>query len=76
MDKLRLALIHWNIAPLSVVAFLCWINYLLVKRLIAMECTSDTAIYVALSGLVATMGGITYKLYESMQRNRKDDSGN
>ena len=73
MEKLRLALIHWNAAPLSVVGFLCWINYLLVERLLTMSCEDDTAIYMALSGLVATMGGITYKLYESMQKDRKND---
>jgi len=36
-----------------------------------MTCGDDAAVYIALSGLVATMGGIIYKLYDSMQANRK-----
>ncbi len=76
IEKVRLALLNWNVAPLSVVGFLCWINYLLVEKLLTMSCEADAAIYIALSGLVATMGGITYKLYESMQKDRKNDSSN
>ena len=74
MESLRLTLIRWNVAPLCVVAFLCWLTYLLVDNLLHMTCEADTAVYVALSGLVATMGGIIYKLYDSMQANRKEKS--
>lgn len=70
MENLRVNLIRWNVAPLSVVAFLCWLTYLLVDSLLKMTCDADTGVYVALAGLVATMGGIIYKLYDSMQKNR------
>lgn len=81
MEKLRINLIRWNVAPLAVVAFLCWLTYLLVDNLLHMTCDADTAVYVALSGLVATMGGIIYKLYDSLQANRggknaSNESGN
>lgn len=71
MEKFRIALIHWNAAPLSVVVFLCWLTYRLVNNLLSMTCEADAAVYIALSGLVATMGGIIYKLYDSLQQNRK-----
>lgn len=71
MEKIRIALIHWNAAPLSVVVFLCWLTYRLVNNLLSMTCEADAAVYIALSGLVATMGGIIYKLYDSLQQNRK-----
>jgi len=71
IEKIRLALINWNVAPLSVVAFLCYLTSKLVNNLLLMTCGDDAAVYIALSGLVATMGGIIYKLYDSMQANRK-----
>jgi predicted PurR-regulated permease PerM len=71
IEKIRLALINWNIAPLFVVGFLCYLTSQLVNNLLSMTCDSDAAVYIALSGLVATMGGIIYKLYDSMQANRK-----
>jgi hypothetical protein len=55
------------------VAFLCWLTYLLVEKLLSMSCESDTGVYVALAGLVATMGGIIYKLYDSLQKNRGEE---
>ena len=70
IEKIRLALINWNVAPLCVVAFLCYLTYKLVDNLLLMTCDADAAVYIALSGLVATMGGIIYKLYDSMQANR------
>lgn len=70
IESLRLGLIHWNAAPLMVVAFLCWMTHKMVNALLSMTCESDAAVYVALSGLVAAMGGIIYKLYDSMQKNR------
>ncbi len=72
-EKFRIGLIHWNAAPLSVVAFLCWLTYKLVDNLLHMTCEADAAVYIALSGLVATMGGIIYKLYDSLQANRKKE---
>lgn len=74
MEKLRITLIRWNVAPLAVVGFLCWLTYLLVDNLLGMTCEADTSVYAALAALVATMGGIIYKLYDSLQMNRgKDD---
>lgn len=77
IEKIRQTLISWNVAPLAVVVFLCWLTSRLVDALLGMKCETDAAVYIALSGLVATMGGLIYKLYDSMQNDRKkNDSGN
>lgn len=73
MESLRLTLIRWNVAPLCVVAFLCWLTYLLVDNLLHMTCEADTGVYVALAGLVTAMAGIIYKLYDSLQKNRGEN---
>lgn len=70
IESIRLGLIKWNAAPLMVVAFLCVITYRLSENLLSMTCDSSSAVYVALSGLIATMAGLLYKLYDSMQKNR------
>ena len=69
-ENLRIILIKWNAAPLLVVLFLCSITHKLANNLLSMNCESNSAIYVALSGLIATMAGLLYKLYDSMQKNR------
>jgi hypothetical protein len=73
MEKIRQALINWNVAPLMVVSFLCYVTYLLVMNLIGMTCSQDPAVYLALSGLITAMAGILWKVYNSMQRDRKQD---
>lgn len=73
MEKTRLLLIRWNVAPLCVVAFLCWLTYLMVENLLHMTCETDGAVYAALAALIGTMGGIIYKLYNSMQKNRGEE---
>lgn len=77
VEKIRQTLISWNVAPLSVVVFLCWLTSRLVDTLLLMSCDTDAAVYIALSGLIATMGGLIYKLYDSMQNDRKkNDTSN
>lgn len=73
MEWLRVTLIRWNVAPLSVVIFLCWMTYLMVDNLLHMTCETDGAVYAALAALIGTMGGIIYKLYNSLQKNRGEE---
>lgn len=68
MQAIRKILISWNVAPLLIVAFLCWMTYLLVMNLIGMTCTADPILYGALTALIGTMGGILYKTYNSLQK--------
>lgn len=73
IESVRKALLEWNVAPLSVVAFLCYIVYSLIEFYKVTACTMDPvsqgAIFVFLGGVV----GILYKMYASMQLNRKED---
>jgi hypothetical protein len=71
MEQLRKSLIRWNIAPLLVVAFLCYLECLLVNDLITRGCEVDPLNYGALTVLIATIGGILYKVYAHMQKDRK-----
>lgn len=70
MEKLRVNLIRWNVAPLLVVVFLCWVVWTLVEYYKNVSCkidpTSQGALFVFLAGVV----GILYKMYDSMQKNR------
>lgn len=76
MENLRLFLIRWNVAPLSLVGILCYFTNLLIEILGTMSCTQDdnacAASYAALTVLIAAMAGLLYKSYESMQKNRGD----
>jgi hypothetical protein len=74
IEKIRLELIRWNAAPLTVVGILCYFTNWLIDILGAMSCTNDdnacAASYAALTVLIAAMAGLLYKSYESMQKNR------
>lgn len=71
LEKLRKILISWNVAPLLVVAFLCYLEWLLVNNLITTSCEVDPLNYGALTVLIATIGGLLYKAYDRMQKDTK-----
>lgn len=71
---MRKLLIRWNVAPLGIVAFLCYMTYLLVMNLIGMTCEADATVYGALTMLIGTMGGILYKTYNSLQKDNGVES--
>lgn len=75
MEKIRQILIQWNVAPLGLVVFLAVITYWMVSVLLGMPPCSDTVntAYIALSSLITAMAGILYKMYTSMQKDRKED---
>lgn len=70
-EDFRKGLIKWNAAPLLVVAFLCWMAWTLVEYYKHVACkidpTSQGALFIFLGGIV----GILYKIYDSMQADRK-----
>lgn len=78
MEKIRLELIRWNVAPLSTVGLLCYFTNRLIEMLDAMSCSNDdnacAASYAALTVLIAAMAGLIYKSYDSMQKNRGDNN--
>ena len=71
IEGLRLTLIKWNVAPLSVVVFLCWVVWTLVEYYKSVICVIDPtnvgALFIFLAGVV----GILYKMYDSMQKDRQ-----
>ena len=73
-ESIRLGLIRWNVAPLSLVGILCYFTSKLIGILDTMSCSNDdnacAASYAALTVLIAAMAGLLYKSYESMQKNR------
>lgn len=71
MEQLRKILISWNVAPLFVVAFLCYLEWLLVNDLITRNCEVDPLNYGAMTALIAGIGGLLYKAYAHMQRDTK-----
>lgn len=76
VESIRLFLIRWNVAPLSLVGILCYFTSRLIGILDTMSCTQDdnacAASYAALTVLIAAMAGLLYKSYESMQKDRGD----
>ncbi len=78
IEFLRITLLKWNIAPLSVVGFLCWVVWTLVEFYKSTSCTIDATSQGALFIFLAGVVGILYKMYDSMQTNRatKDKEDN
>lgn len=73
LEQIRLALISWNIAPLTVVGFLCWCVYTLIEYIKAVACTLDP---VVSGGIFVFIGGICallHQMYNSMQKDNKQD---
>jgi hypothetical protein len=70
METLRQHLINWNVAPLSLVVFFCYIAWRILERLLDPSCEVD----VAFAGVLATaLAGILLylsQMYNSIQRNR------
>ena len=77
MEKLRLELLRWNIAPLLIVALFCGFAYWILSVLLTLPPCTSTENSIAFQGvLVTAFGGITVlisKMYNSMQKDRKED---
>lgn len=76
VEIVRQGLIKWNVAPLSVVGFLCYIVYSLVQFYQHSACTIDPVSQGALFVFLAGVVGILYKMYDSMQHDRKENISN
>lgn len=73
LEQLRLTLLAWNIAPLSVVGFLCWCVWTLIEYFKAVTCTVDPVVAGGIFTLIGGICGLLYKAYDSMQKNNKQD---
>lgn len=76
IELLRQTLIKWNVAPLSVVAFLCWCMWTLTEHYKTIACTIDPTSQGALFVYLAAIAGLLYKMFNSMQRDRKQSEEN
>lgn len=76
MEKIRLALIKWNVAPLSIAVFLAWLLYDSTKFYQSSSCTLPEWHVAALFTYFAALAGLIYKIYDSLQRDRNADSNN
>lgn len=76
MEKLRQLLLQWNVAPIGIVALFCYFAYWTLSTLLAIP-PCETEVGVAFIGALCTaFAGITailYKMYNSMQTDRKKD---
>lgn len=70
MEQVRKGLIKWNIAPLTVVAFLMFVTWKLTEFVISQACNLDPVFATGLFGCIGGMGLILQKMYGSMQRDR------
>lgn len=71
-ESFRKILLNWNIAPLSVVVFLCWVVWSLVEYYKHTGCTIDAASQGVLFAFLTGIIGILYKMYDSLQADRKN----
>lgn len=72
LEKLRMTLLNWNVAPLSFMGFLCYVIWTLVEYFKVVACTIDPVV----AGIVFTfLGGICTpllnKMYNLIQKNNK-----
>lgn len=74
LENLRVGLLRWNVAPLTIVAVLMGLTCWMTSVLLAMPPCNEgsNGIYIALSGLITVMAGLLFKMYESMQKDRGD----
>lgn len=71
IELLRVTLLRWNIAPLMVVAFLCWTMWTLIDFYKTVACTIDPVTVGVIFTFLGTIGGFLVKMYGSMQTDRK-----
>lgn len=71
LEKLRLILLNWNIAPLSVVGFLCWCVWTLLEFFKNTACTIDPVIAGGIFTLIGAICALLHQIYNSMQKNHK-----
>lgn len=64
MEKLRLALIRWHVAPLILLGVLVHIMYWLVDKLINFPCGTDIATYTVFAGIV---GGVLTAMFAAFR---------
>ncbi len=70
IEKVRLALLKWNVAPLCIAGLLCWFGWLLIQAILDPACDKTEWYIGILAGLLTGLFGFIYKIYDSMQANR------
>lgn len=66
LEKLRVALVKWHVAPLLLLISLTKIQYLLVDNLINFPCGTDVAVYGIYAGIVTTVLGFEFAAFKTL----------
>lgn len=76
MEQLRKILISWNVAPLLIASLFCYFSYWILDVLLHTP-ACDTEVGMAFIGALCTAfagtTAILYKIYNSLQKDRKVD---
>lgn len=70
IEKIRITLIKWNVAPLSIAALLCLFGWQVLQEVLDPSCEKTEWYVGILAGLLTGLFGFIYKIYESLQKNR------
>lgn len=73
MEKLRITLIRWNIAPLFFAGVLVWALVDITSFYKSSSCELPEWHVAAIFVYMGALAGLISKIYSSMQKNRGDD---
>lgn len=71
-ERLRLALIRWNVAPLTLVGVMVFCMIWMLRFYMNAPCELPEWHVAGLFTFIGGIAGIIYKMYDSMQRNRSE----
>jgi hypothetical protein len=66
LEKLRVALVKWHVAPLLLLISLTKIQYFLVDNLINFPCGTDAAVYGIYATIVTTVLGFEFAAFKML----------
>jgi hypothetical protein len=73
IEKFRVSLIRWNIAPLAIVGFFCYVGWLVIEKILTPNCTETEWYMVTLAGIATGIFGFLFQMYGSLQKDRNQD---
>lgn len=71
-ETMRVGLIKWNVAPLSIVCFFCYCGWLILEKILAPDCEISEWYMVTLAGIATGIFGFLFQMYGSLQKNRSE----
>lgn len=70
LEKFRVGLLRWNVAPLMIASLLCYFGWLVLQEVLDPSCDKTEWYVGILAGLLTGLFGFIFKIYESLQKNR------